>query len=140
MANSNNVLRGGLTTKHVDPVELLHVLNFRGGPGEVLEPLSWPEEPGLDEYETPATEFVLGHLRLDPGRARTLQPGEMRLALITEGPVDIVAQDPLPLKVRPGEALLIPAGLGGAISTPEGAQLWMAKVPDTERVLPSRWI
>ena len=140
MANSNNVLRGGLTTKHVDPGELLHVLNFRGGPGEVLEPLSWSEEPGLDEYETPTTEFALGHLRLDPGRARTLQPGEMRLALITEGPVDIVAQDPLPLKVRPGEALLIPAGLGGAISTPEGAQLWMAKVPGYGAGTPSRWI
>ena len=31
MANSDNVLRGGLTTKHVDVPELLHILTFEGG-------------------------------------------------------------------------------------------------------------
>lgn len=38
MANSDNVLRGGLTTKHVDPEELVRILDFRCHPLQVLEP------------------------------------------------------------------------------------------------------
>ena len=37
MANSDNVLRGGLTTKHVDVPELLRILTFEGGTPEVLD-------------------------------------------------------------------------------------------------------
>ena len=38
MASSDNVLRGGLTKKHVDVPELLAVLDFDGGPAAVLTP------------------------------------------------------------------------------------------------------
>lgn len=130
MANSNNVLRGGLTTKHVDPRELLRVLTFRAGPAEVLEPEIQPEEPWLAAYRTPAAELALSRLVLDPGQAHALQPGEMRLALVAEGSVDIAAEGPSRLQVRPGEAVLVPAGLGCRISAPEGAQLWLAQVPE----------
>ena len=130
MANSNNVLRGGLTTKHVDPRELLNILTFREGEGEVLKPQSQPDEPWLHEYRTPATEFTLGCLVLGPGNAYALQPGAMRLALVTEGSVDIAAEGPLKLQVRQGEALLVPAGLGCRISAPNGVQLWLARVPE----------
>ena len=36
MANSDNVLRGGLTTKHVDVPELLRILTFEGGTPNVF--------------------------------------------------------------------------------------------------------
>ena len=36
MANSDNVMRGGLTTKHVDVAELLKILTFEGGTPEVI--------------------------------------------------------------------------------------------------------
>jgi mannose-6-phosphate isomerase class I len=132
MANSNNVLRGGLTTKHIDIEELLHVLTFNAGPAEVLEPRHRPETPWLDEYETPAAEFALSRLELVSGHARSLHAGEMRLALVTAGSVNVQAEGSMQLRVRPGEALLVPAGLGCAISAREGAQLWLAKVPERE--------
>jgi mannose-6-phosphate isomerase len=61
MANSDNVLRGGLTPKHVDVPELLKTLSFRPGRPPILEPR--PVSAGEAVYETPAHEFVLSVLR-----------------------------------------------------------------------------
>jgi len=129
MANSNNVLRSGLTTKHVDPEALLQVLTFHAGPAEVLEPPIDSEKPWLAEYETPAAEFALRRLTLDAGQIYPMVKGEMRLALIANGAIDIAAEGPKQLQARQGEALLIPAGLGCRISCTEGTELWLARVP-----------
>lgn len=58
MASSDNVLRGGLTPKHVDVDELLRVLVFGAGPVAVLEGRGAPEQV----YETPALDFRLSRL------------------------------------------------------------------------------
>jgi mannose-6-phosphate isomerase len=57
MANSDNVLRGGLTPKHVDVPELLNILSFRDKQVDFL----MPQEivPGEKIYPTPAEEFAL---------------------------------------------------------------------------------
>lgn len=59
MANSDNVLRGGLTPKHVDVAELCSVLEFRSGDVPVLRPVHVGSE-GV--YQTPAPEFRLSTL------------------------------------------------------------------------------
>lgn len=56
MANSDNVLRGGLTPKHVDVPELVRVLNFAAAPPPVLRGIQ--DGPWLC-YDTPAEEFRL---------------------------------------------------------------------------------
>jgi mannose-6-phosphate isomerase len=62
MANSDNVLRGGLTPKHVDVPELLRVLDFDPAP-EVRVPT---RRDGIElVYETPAVEFAAAELTLD---------------------------------------------------------------------------
>lgn len=64
MANSDNVLRGGLTPKHVDVPELLRVLDFAPTTEEVLRPATYPA--GIERvYDTPADEFVVSMLWLD---------------------------------------------------------------------------
>jgi mannose-6-phosphate isomerase len=62
MANSDNVLRGGLTTKHVDVAELLNILTFEGGTPEIFDgqPVSAQERV----YRTPAEEFELRRIAL----------------------------------------------------------------------------
>ena len=62
MANSDNVLRGGLTTKHVDVPELLKILTFEGGTPEIFDghPVSAHERV----YRTPAEEFELRRIAL----------------------------------------------------------------------------
>ena len=64
MANSDNVLRGGLTPKHVDVAELLRVLDFTPTSEAQLRPPV--HRDGLElMYDTPAEEFAVALLTLD---------------------------------------------------------------------------
>ncbi|MEU4745270.1 mannose-6-phosphate isomerase, class I [Actinosynnema sp. NPDC023658] len=64
LANSDNVLRCGLTPKHVDVPELMRVLDFRCGD----MPVQTGEEtsPGLWAYRTPCHEFELSRIEVGP--------------------------------------------------------------------------
>lgn len=64
MANSDNVLRGGLTPKHVDVAELLRVLDFTPSAESQLRPPIRRDGLAL-VYETPADEFAVALLVLD---------------------------------------------------------------------------
>jgi mannose-6-phosphate isomerase len=56
MASSDNVLRGGLTSKHVDVAELLRVLDFDSSAPPVLH---GTKADGWVRYDTGASEFLL---------------------------------------------------------------------------------
>ena len=77
MAASDNVLRGGLTPKHVDVPELLRVLNFAPLPVPYLEP---SVVDGVESY-SPLSDFRLLHVTTD---AAVALPGEA-IALCTAG-------------------------------------------------------
>lgn len=57
MASSDNVLRGGLTPKHVDVPELLSVLDFRPRPAPYLEPER--PQPGVAVFRPDVPDFAL---------------------------------------------------------------------------------
>ena len=57
MASSDNVLRGGLTPKHVDVAELQKVLTFVGGPIDLVKTKELSR--GLFEYLAPVDDFIL---------------------------------------------------------------------------------
>jgi mannose-6-phosphate isomerase len=64
MANSDNVLRGGLTPKHVDVPELLRVLDFTPTTEDQLRPPT--HRDGLSMvYDTPTEEFAASVLTLE---------------------------------------------------------------------------
>ncbi len=64
MANSDNVLRGGLTSKHIDAAELTNILRFDFEPPELLEPgkINSAEK----QYITEAKEFALSVIETVP--------------------------------------------------------------------------
>jgi mannose-6-phosphate isomerase len=64
MANSDNVLRGGLTPKHVDVPELLRVLDFTPTPESALRAEITRDAMEL-VYRTPAPEFAVSVLCVD---------------------------------------------------------------------------
>jgi mannose-6-phosphate isomerase len=64
MANSDNVLRGGLTPKHVDVPELLRVLDFTPTDELVIRPEVTADGFEL-AYDTPAPEFAVSVLSLE---------------------------------------------------------------------------
>lgn len=82
MANSDNVLRGGLTPKHVDVPELLSVLDFVDGPAKVL----WPGARAEAVYVTPAPDFRLSRVTVE-GQPVALPARGAQLLLVVEGEV-----------------------------------------------------
>jgi mannose-6-phosphate isomerase len=85
MAASDNVLRGGLTPKHVDVPELLRVLDFTPRPVPYLE----PEQPagGVRIFRPDVPEFALAEVTVaDGSEARVPLPGPA-IALCTDGDV-----------------------------------------------------
>lgn len=85
MANSDNVLRGGLTPKHVDVPELLSVLDFTDGPVPVIEPPA--SSPGEVRYAPPVAEFALSRLAVSPQRPWQLVARGPEVLLCVEGAV-----------------------------------------------------
>jgi mannose-6-phosphate isomerase len=68
MANSNNVLRGGLTPKHVDVAELLKNVTFDGEEAEVIT--ARPVEGSTErKFPTSANEFELSSIELSAHRS-----------------------------------------------------------------------
>lgn len=66
MANSDNVLRGGLTPKNVDVAELMRVLCFDEGKVDVIHGID--AENGETVYPTPASEFELSRIQCSKDR------------------------------------------------------------------------
>jgi mannose-6-phosphate isomerase len=64
MANSDNVLRGGMTPKHVDVLELLEALTFEAGAAAILEPVLVASTEKT--YAVPADEFLLSVIDVRP--------------------------------------------------------------------------
>jgi mannose-6-phosphate isomerase len=65
MANSDNVLRGGLTAKHINPKELLSILRFEQQPPGLLKPVLRGAE---QSFEVPEAGLSLGHIRIQDGQ------------------------------------------------------------------------
>jgi mannose-6-phosphate isomerase len=109
MASSDNVLRGGLTPKHVDVPELLRVLHFEPHRPEVLR----GEPVGVDRqelvFETPTAEFCFSEVRLGGAHAREWQGGAgPEIVLCLEGPVR-VCRGGKELELRKGQSLFCDA-------------------------------
>ena len=96
MANSDNVLRGGLTPKHVDVPELLRVLDFTPASEAALHPKT-SQDSMETVYETPAPEFSVSVLGIDGERlghevdAPSRHDGP-QILLCTEGSVVVHAK------------------------------------------------
>ncbi|MTE19293.1 mannose-6-phosphate isomerase, class I [Streptomyces sp. TRM43335] len=84
MANSDNVLRCGLTPKHVDVPELLRVVRFEPTEPEVLRPRT--ASNGEQVYSTPVDEFRLTRHVLTPeDEPRLLDDRAPQILLCTDG-------------------------------------------------------
>lgn len=84
MANSDNVLRAGLTPKHVDIQELLWILSFDSQPVQILQPE--PVEPGWSRYPLMTEEFALSVLELGSGCSELTLAGQgVQILLCTQG-------------------------------------------------------
>src|SRR4051812_44685238 len=105
MASSDNVLRGGLTTKHVDLAALIEVLDFRDGRVPILHPVLGP---GGLRYPVPVEDFDLTRCQLDAG-AGTLTTAGPQVLLCTEGTA-VLGSATGELVLEQGRSAFVPAG------------------------------
>jgi mannose-6-phosphate isomerase len=105
MASSDNVLRGGLTGKHVDLAALIEVLDFSDGKVPVLHPVLGP---GGLRYPVPVEDFDLTRCQLDEQQG-TLTTRGPQLLLCTEGTAVLASADG-ELVLEKGCAAFVPAG------------------------------
>ncbi|RDI53157.1 mannose-6-phosphate isomerase, class I [Nocardia mexicana] len=130
MANSDNVLRGGLTPKHVDVPELLRVLDFE--PLDVPIVTAEPVGDGSFRYRAPAAEFALRRFDLTAGAEPTAVPRTgPGIILCTAGTVRL-RQGAAELRITPGNAAWISAADSNirAQAVDGDAQLFCACVGD----------
>jgi mannose-6-phosphate isomerase len=111
MANSDNVLRGGLTSKHIDVPELVSVIDF--------EPLADPVlhgtvvAPGITAYETGCPYFAVR--RVDLGGEAVVVPADgPRIVAVVDGEVTVGAEGT-------DETEALSAGQSALVRGPEGA-------------------
>jgi mannose-6-phosphate isomerase len=81
MASSDNVIRGGLTQKHVDVAALLETLDFHAPPPTLLRGRA--VDPHEIVYDTPAREFRLSRLEVRGSLPRDVHGPE--ILLTTDG-------------------------------------------------------
>jgi mannose-6-phosphate isomerase len=126
MANSDNVLRGGLTSKHVDAPELLATLTFEPRAPEVLRPAE--RGPGELVYRTPAREFELGVVAVARDRPFRPSPGRgVEILLGLEGSPHLAAGASAVALGR-GGCVLVPAATPTYALTGDG-RVARARVP-----------
>ncbi|MDH3467314.1 MAG: mannose-6-phosphate isomerase, class I [Gammaproteobacteria bacterium] len=130
MANSNNVLRGGLTPKRVDVEELLSVLTFKCGKPTVLELESDRGSDTRTRYLTPALEFELSRVQLNSGESDAAGGTRgVQLGIVLDGKLTLNSRGGSNLDLERGQSFLIPYGIPYLMSARETATIFVGSGP-----------
>mgnify|MGYP003121654973 FL=1 len=118
MASSDNVLRGGLTPKHVDVAELLSVLDFSASPVPYLN--AEPVSDGARVLRPPVRDFQL----LEVHEAATVELHSAAIVLCTIGEF-VVSNGERALTLSRGESIFVTGDEHG-LSIRGAGQLFVA--------------
>jgi mannose-6-phosphate isomerase len=122
LANSDNVIRAGLTGKHVDVPELLKLLDPALSV-PVLNPA--PFGDGVSWFDTPAPEFRLYVADLAAPEVPLPAAAGPRIALCTDGVATLRTETGETAKLPRGESVFIPAA-DGTLRASGPAHLFLA--------------
>ncbi len=128
MANSDNVLRGGLTSKYIDVPELLHVLTFVET--DVVIQTAQPELGREYRFVSGADEFQLSLIEVGPEAGYSSPVGRsIEIVICVEGQVTVtetISGDRM--VIHQGESFLVPAATQGYQIEGQGI-LYKAETP-----------
>ncbi len=124
MAASDNVLRGGLTPKHIDVAELIRVLDPTPGPAPVLRP---HERDGVRRFAPDVPDFALTRVAVAPGEEVAVGLDGTAIALATGGEVVVDgAKSRAGERMTPGQAVVVTPDEQRMVITGEG-ELYIAQ-------------
>ena len=127
MANSDNVLRGGLTVKHIDVNELMKHVRFEPVTPDIIKARRG-EVQQEEIFPTPANDFELRQLQLKKDEPVKLQAHTAELFFVYQGGMEAEA-DGIKLNFKSGETMLAIAGASFVIKAPETALVFRSTVP-----------
>ncbi|MGO2761343.1 MAG: mannose-6-phosphate isomerase, class I, partial [Microbacterium gubbeenense] len=104
MAASDNVMRGGLTPKHIDVAELMRVLERKSGPVALVRPVS--AGSGFDEYPVEIDDFRLLRATLGDGGAAAADLDGTAIVLSVSGTASVTAGSGS-IDIMPGRAAFV---------------------------------
>ncbi len=125
MAPSDNVLRGGLTPKHIDIDQLLAIASFEPSPPPRLTPIVHSDT--WREYRPPHHGFALHRVVVGEGKPRVdVSMSLPAICLSVEGGA-VVSVDGLVTQLATGEAAVV-AGHGNntQVAVLQGSAVWIA--------------
>ncbi|MFW6288897.1 MAG: mannose-6-phosphate isomerase, class I [Spirochaetota bacterium] len=127
MANSDNVLRGGMTVKHVDVDELMKVGRFRSEAPVVLvgDPVEGSSCREI-EYPTPFSEFAFS--RLVAGPECRVPVGTAQILFCHEGPLRLRC-DGVELELSAGESVFVDA-TSNSLEVLGAGEVFRARIPE----------
>ncbi|MEM9565251.1 MAG: mannose-6-phosphate isomerase, class I [Actinomycetota bacterium] len=135
MANSDNVIRGGLTPKHIDVEELLAIVDDAVGPA----PVQAPGGP-IHTYTSPIPEFQVTRIDSTGAAAQpdgaSIEPIELasggpEVVLVTAGSATLTSRSGDRLDLTTGDAAFVGASDGPGTLTvgqPGSSQIWRVTV------------
>lgn len=127
MANSDNVLRGGLTTKHIDTVELLKHTVCKATHAKVIEN---GEHSDNQVYNTVAKDFELSSFKIPKGKTVSLKSSTAEIFLLIKGASNISSQqNTVELSIGKVAAVAI-ANTKIKITALEDSLIFRASVPE----------
>lgn len=104
MANSDNVLRGGLTPKHIDVKELMKHVRFEATIPEIT--YEEKETTHLGSFHTPAADFQLNQLTLQKGETALLTLYSTNIFIVLKGEVTVRENEENHFKCTAGQSWL----------------------------------
>jgi mannose-6-phosphate isomerase len=122
MANSDNVLRGGLTPKHVDMNELMQHVLFTPTYPAVME--GTPINETEVNYPCPVSDFGLSKLAIKVGESYTIHTQSIEMLLVMEGQMEIQG-----LIYQTGEVAMIKPEQAISIGSSKGALIFRSFAP-----------
>ena len=123
MANSDNVLRGGLTPKHIDVPELIKNIKF-----DHIEPVIIEgTKPCMGEsvYPAPTQDFGIASITLDGNNSYSYKAESMDMFLVVEGGCVVNNQ----MTIKTGESFVVFPGNELNIHTSGKTLIYRAFVP-----------
>ena len=123
MANSDNVLRSGLTDKHIDVAELLKHVKFEATIPNILNPRS-----NHKIFLSPAEEFELQQYLLDEGEEVDIKTISGEIFLLLDGALQVTSEKQN-IEINKGDSIFIKAGCEIKLKPLSGINLFRATVP-----------
>lgn len=123
MSNSDNVLRGGLTTKHIDVDELMkHVVC------ESIDPqiLKGDRNNNETNFPVPVDDFFLSRIQLEGGEKYKSKAEKDQILILTEGEVRLETKEN-EIRLKKGDSILVLRGMDYQLESKNGSSIFRAQ-------------